>query len=885
MAQTDFVVRLRAEDQLSGTIGKIKTNLKETGQAASYLDDIKARFQRITESTAPAKRQLRDIQKIMAEMNLKGLDNTAVFTEMAQYAGSMRDALSDASTAVNAFANDNFKLQAMTQAMQGVAAAGSIVTAGMALFGKENDKVAQALLKVQSAMALLNGVQAIANVLNKDSALMLRIKQIRMLASTRTTAGHAAATTADTAAAAANTVATTANTVAQNAWNVAKAVAKALLGDWTGLLLVGAVAVGTYALATSDSTEAQKEQADATNRQAENMKKYRDAVASSASSMIASFKTLQSAWRTLSTDNEKIKWIQDNQEAFKQLGLQINSVTAAENAFIKNSKRMVQALMLRAAQDSLKDLMKTYADDYTNSVKNAYGTAAGGGYQYTAKAGQGYSQTSDVMRAMKKAMVQNGDTRNGAAYNENEKYYYKKGDQFVLSDYGAQQANRVFKEEANERLKTNLKNAETELEKGQRIVENISAGLKSLMSGLGLEGVFITEQEVKTPTIHGTGKGSSGKGSTQAEKPKTPLEEYREFKNAVDAIQNSLDYGLIDEEAAKEAIDAINKKVTEKFGDGVQLFSLKDTTKDILTIYTEFEKLARDVQARFAKGLVSEEDAKKEIDKINEDLKATLGENAVPLKLEVKEVEVTPSDPTIKERVAPEVFAKGSATDRRLSYDNALSNVEDLKIDLQLGIITPGEAQTAIDEINAMLQDIGLEPLKLRVTGSGAIETAADSTEKLSGAISNVGNAFGSLSSGISELGDNAELTKAAAIAAAIGQLALTFAGSMKGTFTPWDWIAAAAAGSATLISLVATLSKFETGGIVGGTSYTGDSNLVRVNSGEMILNRTQQARLFNALNGSGPMMGGGGNVRFVLEGSKLVGCIDNYNRKTSKAR
>jgi hypothetical protein len=36
---------------------------------------------------------------------------------------------------------------------------------------------------------------------------------------------------------------------------MAKAVAKALLGDWTGLVLVGAVALGTYALATSDSTD------------------------------------------------------------------------------------------------------------------------------------------------------------------------------------------------------------------------------------------------------------------------------------------------------------------------------------------------------------------------------------------------------------------------------------------------------------------------------------------------------------------------------------------------------------------------------------------------------------------------------------------------------
>jgi tape measure domain-containing protein len=41
----------------------------------------------------------------------------------------------------------------------------------------------------------------------------------------------------------------------------------------------------------------------------------------------------------------------------------------------------------------------------------------------------------------------------------------------------------------------------------------------------------------------------------------------------------------------------------------------------------------------------------------------------------------------------------------------------------------------------------------------------------------------------------------------------------------------------------------FENGGIVGGTSYTGDRVAARVNSGEMILNKSQQANLFNQIN------------------------------------
>lgn len=43
---------------------------------------------------------------------------------------------------------------------------------------------------------------------------------------------------------------------------------------------------------------------------------------------------------------------------------------------------------------------------------------------------------------------------------------------------------------------------------------------------------------------------------------------------------------------------------------------------------------------------------------------------------------------------------------------------------------------------------------------------------------------------------------------------------------------------------------KFEHGGIVGGTSYTGDKLNIRANSAEMILTRQQQKRLFDIANG-----------------------------------
>ena len=49
----------------------------------------------------------------------------------------------------------------------------------------------------------------------------------------------------------------------------------------------------------------------------------------------------------------------------------------------------------------------------------------------------------------------------------------------------------------------------------------------------------------------------------------------------------------------------------------------------------------------------------------------------------------------------------------------------------------------------------------------------------------------------------------------------------------------------------------FAEGGIVGGSSFTGDRQSIRVNSGEGVITRDQQSKLFDALNGD--QLGGGG--------------------------
>lgn len=86
------------------------------------------------------------------------------------------------------------------------------------------------------------------------------------------------------------------------------------------------------------------------------------------------------------------------------------------------------------------------------------------------------------------------------------------------------------------------------------------------------------------------------------------------------------------------------------------------------------------------------------------------------------------------------------------------------------------------------------------------------------------------------------------------------------------------------IISVFSSLPKFADGGIIQGKSF-GDYNLARVNGGEMILNTTQQGRLWNTIQqgttSSAPM--GGGTVKFHIEGKQLVGVLNNYNSSKSR--
>jgi hypothetical protein len=151
-------------------------------------------------------------------------------------------------------------------------------------------------------------------------------------------------------------------------------------------------------------------------------------------------------------------------------------------------------------------------------------------------------------------------------------------------------------------------------------------------------------------------------------------------------------------------------------------------------------------------------------------------------------------------------------------------------------------------------------------------------------ALSSAGQAVGAIGAAMEDKG----MQIGGLIAQTIGNLALSFAMAMKGAgqLGPIGWAAFGIAGLAQLIAMVAQIksltSGYASGGIIKGSSYHGDQMYVRANAGEMVLTQGQQSRLFRMLDG-GAITNAGGQVEFIIDGSKLKGVLNNFDRKTRK--
>lgn len=203
------------------------------------------------------------------------------------------------------------------------------------------------------------------------------------------------------------------------------------------------------------------------------------------------------------------------------------------------------------------------------------------------------------------------------------------------------------------------------------------------------------------------------------------------------------------------------------------------------------------------------------------------------------------------------------------------------------GLIDEETAERLVKTLNDQFQRNGID-LKFNLDTSDI--------EKVRNQISDTIDVIDDMGSSLSQLGSATglpELDVAGMMAGAIASIVQGYgtATAQAGSLGPWAWIAFALAGAATMASVIAQINSLQTyasGGIIGGSNTVGDFNLARVNGGEMILNGTQQSRLFGLLDSNNAYGSGGsvnGNVSFEISGSKLYGVLRNYDKSMPNSK
>ena len=121
---------------------------------------VEANADGAVKSVGSLKQQLREAQKEVTELSAKFGATSKEAVQAATKAAELKDAIGDAKALTDAF-NPDAKFKAFTSSLSAVAGGFGAVQGAMGLLGTESDQVQQTLLKVQSAMAISQGLQSI----------------------------------------------------------------------------------------------------------------------------------------------------------------------------------------------------------------------------------------------------------------------------------------------------------------------------------------------------------------------------------------------------------------------------------------------------------------------------------------------------------------------------------------------------------------------------------------------------------------------------------------------------------------------------------------------------------------------------------------------------
>lgn len=666
--------------------------------------------------------------------------------------------------------------------------------------------------------------------------------------------------------------------------------------------LIASTGVGIAIVALSEAISAFMAKSDAAKLSAEEMadgmkstgdaaddvkEAYDSSLKSTYSDLMAKYEKLKAGWKSLSTEQQKTAWIKQNQGAFHDLRLKINDVTEAENIFNKKTDAVVDAFKQRAMAaayaakltalyqkqiallDKKQKVTKDIADDAKRGGRNAkegdlvpeswrnerYGRVGNDGVWRFSKVGAerynganttGNKQIGGIDNELNSINRQIDDTQ------KQLKGRLKSAGNFIAADTprtSTTPTKTTPSPKTDNTPKTHIEKLQDQLKKEQEKLGNattIEAKIKADAKVKDIQGEIDEATKGKVTIAAQVDSEYIVQGSDADKRLSRNNAQQR-----IDRIKQDYDIGIIaDKTDAQRDIDDINKQLTE--------LGLKPIE---VHWETHTEELQRQLQ-----------DAQREFDNATT-IEAKLKASAKLADLQAQIDTETKGRLTIAADVDSSYIEQGSIADKRQSYSNAQTKASRIQQDFEIGIIGKDKAKKQIEDLNKQLAKLGksVKPIKLDINSKDIAKIQSlfniDVTnfESVKGAFTSIqgivdptakglaaaGASCEMLGSAMQQLGSDSAAGKAGMIMAAIGQIVLSFAQALSSCKTWVDWLAFGISGTAQMISLIATVSKFATGGIVGGNQKSGDNVLVRVNSGEMILNAAQQARLFAIADGT----------------------------------
>ncbi len=634
---------------------------------------------------------------------------------------------------------------------------------------------------------------------------------------------------------------------------IAIAAVSAAVGVLIGKCEEGASSVDTM-------TDAQRKAQEEAKRQSAVQKRLGD----SAGELVGKFKTLQAQWNSLKTEGDKTTFIKQNQRAFAELGLHIDDVNSAYKTFVSNAPKVIAALTAIAKAEAWKDIYKdSIKDKATNfSPSFKYAKAKAGDKIATVPA------TGEMLEEYKAAGVKGDGTGRltGGILPKIDYGNLTEEDAKRLNDYRYQQGlQRKRNEEQGYDNKTN--EALRGLTEALREAEAAKGVLDTSGKSVAITGVPI--KDTHTNTIQrNTQEESAPEGSLKyLDKKLSDLKAKIDVEIDPDKRRQLVaDYDGVKAEIERTEIEC-GLRTPE---DAEVRTTLEELREQLASKQKEFEN-ATSIEAK-VRAVAEAADIQRQID------------------------EGTNGKVTIKAEVEPTYIEQGSAADKRQSYSNAQNKASRIQADYEIGIIGKDDVLKEIEDINRQLAGIGLKPIKIELDSSGfdkafgdiksgwgsvqgvgngiqgisdALENNGDAWQQVSGII----NGFISIAEGIQGIVTlfqtltaattahaAASTTDAAATAGETAAATVNTAAksgeavanaTASGAKMPFPMnLVAIAAGVAAVMAALAAVSGFATGGVIGGTSTSGDKKFARVNSGEMILNKFQQARLFGMISG-----------------------------------